>query len=403
MTADLKQAHLVKHFDHYGDLASAEDPFEAIEALRGERAVWSPEHGGFWILTGVQDQRDLLHRTDAFTTTVSGIPPYILGDNPLIPMNVDAPDHAKYRAILGPMFSPKAVEEWAAETRSTCVTLINGLAGKGKCEVMWEFARLVPLAVFQLFMGIEADQARKWTDWHWDVQNAITTNPEAQAAVMQRVLDTLRELITTRAASIDRGDDIPRRLLRSTIDERLLTEDEVLQICWNLFIASLDTTASAMVYFLYFLATHSEARNELASDLSLVPRALEELLRLNSFVISNRTATRDVDIAGVHMRAGDQVMLPTSLASRDPSEFSCPAEFQMRRLPNHHFAFGGGPHRCLGSHLARMELRIALEEWHRLIPDYHLATSSAPARRGGHLFSPEELHLEWAIRSGEAA
>lgn len=399
MTVQPVPEEVVRPFDHHDGLTDVEDQYLAIERVRGPRIAWSPLHGGFWIVTTADDYRDLLHQSDALSTEISIIPP--AHELPkMIPMNVDPPIQTKYRKLLSPLFSPKAVAAWEPEARETCRRLIDGFIDQGRCDVIWDYARVLPSSIFLSFMGFSKEGGEKWTRWHWE---SAHVEPAERVAIQQKVSGLLHEMVSARAADVDNGDDYPRRLLRSELDGRRLSVDEVVNICWNLWIAALDTTAGALAQSLHFLTRHDEDRKRLGANLDLVPQAMEELLRMHSFVIQNRTATRDIQVGEITIRKGDQVMLPSTLASRDPADFECPHQFQPERFPNRHLAFGSGPHRCLGSHLARMELRVALEEWTRRIPDYRLAAGTDVKFHGGHLFGIDEIFLEWDVASTRPA
>jgi cytochrome P450 len=392
-------AETVREFDHYQGLVAVDDQYLAIERVRGPRIAWSPLHGGFWIVTTADDYRELLRQTDALSTEVSVIP--AAREMPkMIPMNVDPPIQTKYRKVLSPLFSPKAVTAWEPEARTTCRQLIDGFIDRGRCDVIWDYARRLPSAIYLSFMGFSKEGGEKWSRWNWESGHV---EPAERNAIQKKVAGLLHEMISERQADADNGDDYPRRLLRSEIDGRRLTVEEVVNICWNLWIAALDTTAGALAQSLHFLTWHDEDRKRLGENLDLIPQAMEELLRMHSFVIQNRTAKRDIQVGEITIRKGDQVMFPSTLASRDPAEFECPHQFQMERFPNRHLAFGSGAHRCLGSHVARMELRVMLEEWTRRIPDYRLAEGTKVKFHGGHLFGIEEIFLEWDVESTRPA
>jgi cytochrome P450 len=261
------------------------------------------------------------------------------------------------------------------------------------------FARPLPMAVFGMFMGLEQHQIEplealiRQAD---DVQNAQATGGEAIMAMAA----ALGAIVEERVATCDEGDDLPRRLARTEVNGRKLTSAEILNSCHTMFVAGFDTTAGMLSMAARFFATHDEARRQLAADPSRFPDAIEEIVRLHAFVQSSRRVQQDVEIAGVQMRAGDQVLLPTSLASRDPAAVECPVDFDLDRSPNRHYGFGAGPHRCVGAHLARMELRVGLEEWFRLIPEFELAPDFVVPFAPGHVIGISELRLAWPTSGG---
>jgi cytochrome P450 len=180
------------------------------------------------------------------------------------------------------------------------------------------------------------------------------------------------------------------------VDGERLTQDEAYAFTYLLFMAGLDTVTNSLGFTWMFLAQHPGHRRQIVEDPRIIPDAVEELLRYYSFVgITNRTVSRDLEFAGVAMRGGDRIMLPTSAAGRDDEQFPDAQVVDFGREPNRHLAFAAGPHRCLGSHLARAELRIALAEWHRRIPEYRIAGTGV-TYHGGALGGPTALSLEWS-------
>ena len=198
-----------------------------------------------------------------------------------------------------------------------------------------------------------------------------------------------------RAHPRDPDHDFTSHLLRSSVDGELLTDEAVLNIFNQLMLAGLDTVKSAMSYAHLHLATHPDDRRRVVEDPAVIPYAVEEVLRAFPLVMEGRKLSQDVDFHGAQMKAGEMVMLLLPAVMYDPEHFERPDEIIIDRVKNNHLSFGGGPHRCLGSHLARMEMRVGLEEWHRRIPDYELGCDVADViERGGQL-SLRSLPLRW--------
>jgi cytochrome P450 len=210
----------------------------------------------------------------------------------------------------------------------------------------------------------------------------------AMAEYMNTVLDERRAA---------RRDDIVSYLLDIEIDGRALDDTELQQICTLLYAAGLDTVAGELGYMFLHLATHPDDRRLVTEEPSRIPAFVEETLRVYSIVTTNRIVTRDAEFAGCPMKAGDRVLLSIPAADRDPLEFSDAATFDMNRAGNRHIAFAAGPHRCLGSHLARLELQIAVEEWHRRIPEYSLGDDAEVTFHIGGVAGVDTLPLEWPV------
>ena len=198
-------------------------------------------------------------------------------------------------------------------------------------------------------------------------------------------LDQLRDITT----------DFVSFLLRSNMGDRPITHDEILTLCATIMLAGLDTTRSALGYIFHHLATHDDDRRMLVEHLERIPDAVEEFLRLYSLVIQDgRYVDQDVDFHGCQMKRGNIVWLGLAQANRDPRMYANPDEFDLERGAARHFGFGAGTHRCLGAHLARLELIIVLEEWLRRIPDFRLSTDEPIEERGGQLML-KKVPLAW--------
>jgi cytochrome P450 len=216
---------------------------------------------------------------------------------------------------------------------------------------------------------------------------------EIRAGFMLSIAGYLGELLAARRA--ERRDDIISYLVGCSVDGRPLTDAELMEMCFLLYMAGLDTVAGMIGFMFWHLAEHPDHRRALVADESLIPDAVEEFLRYYSIVNTSRVVTRDADFGGCPMKAGDRAVLPTAAANRDPRAFTDADAFVIDRRPNRHIAFGAGPHRCLGSHLARLELRVALEEWHRRIPEYGIADGATVRQDVSGVSVVENLPLVW--------
>jgi cytochrome P450 len=325
---------------------------------------------------------------------------------PLIPLNVDPPQHSKYRKVLDPLFAPKRMDEQEADITRRANVLIDGFADRGECNFTDEFAELFPSSVFLGLMGLPEDELHMFLRLRDGIlhpekhdPNAMF-DPDARAAVMQR---TGQEIYDYFGALVDDRrkrptDDVVSRFLAAEIDGDRLTRDDILDICFLFLIAGLDTVSDSLTCMYAFLATHPEHRREIVENPSCIPNAVEELLRWESPVPSGvpRVATCDTGLPnGKTVKEGTAVMVMYGAANVDPDE--CPDSFDVRfdRDVNRHIAFGAGVHRCLGSHLARRELRITLREWHRRIPDYWLKPGHEQLEYPPGLRHVKDLTLAW--------
>jgi cytochrome P450 len=385
---------LVRDFDHVFGAAFTQDPFAAFEQTRGDRAFWSPHHGGYWVLTRMADIREALQRPQQFSNWPTGIPAHVSRRERMLPLELDPPDHTAYRRVLAPMFAPKAVTARTAAIGATCAQLIDALAPKGHCDFIAEFAQPFPTTIFTNMLGLPASEADLFVGWN-NVLLHSQNDPEARRHAGVEINGYLRELIAARGE--EPRDDLVSALLESQVDGRPIERDEVQNLTFMLFVAGLDTVTAALSFCFRYLAEHAEHRRQIVADPALVPSAVEELLRVHAFINPARTVTEDLEFAGVSMKAGERVLASTALASNDPDEFADPLRVRLDRPGNRHLAFGAGPHRCAGSHLARDELTTAVSQWHLRLPEYSAAPDQQIVVHAGGAMGIDRLELVWPV------
>jgi cytochrome P450 len=290
------------------------------------------------------------------------------------------------------MFAPKAVAARTAAIGLTCTQLIDALVPKGGCDFIAEFAQPFPTTIFTNMLGLPAEESDRFVAWN-NVLLHAHADPDARRDAGIEINSYLRELIAQRRA--EPRDDLVSALLDSQVDGRPIEPDEVQNLTFMLFVAGLDTVTAALSFCFRFLAENPDHRRLLLDDPSLVPSAVEELLRVHAFINPARTVTEDLEFAGVAMKAGDRVLVSTALASNDPEEFAEPLRVRFDRPGNRHLAFGAGPHRCAGSHLARDELTTAVREWHQRIPHYSIAEGQDITVHAGGAMGIDRLELVW--------
>ncbi|HYE49653.1 MAG TPA: cytochrome P450 [Azospirillaceae bacterium] len=345
---------------------------------------------GTWVVTRAEDQRAILQNAEVFSSN-RGIFKAALGEDlPMIPLEVDPPDHQLYRGLLNPLLSPRRVDAMEAGARERAVRLIEGFRETGGCEVMHDFAFPFAVGVFLQFLGVSDDRRDEFLAW---ADQQFHGTLEQRLAAMRAVVDFMKELVALRRR--EPADDFVGFLLQARIQDRPLTDKEVLGIATLLFEAGLDTVAAAIGFDLYHLATHPDDQRRLREDRDLVKPAVEEFFRAYSTVQMTRRAVRDFEYKGVPFKAGDLVSCPSMIANRDPAEFPDPDRIDIARDNNRHTAFAYGPHRCLGSHLARRELVVGLEEFLGRIPTFRIREGTAPITCGGYVFGIENVVLDW--------
>jgi cytochrome P450 len=355
---------------------------------------------GYWVFTRHDAVRDIYKTPELFSS--ESITPW--QPDPIyrfVPTQIDAPDHIKYRRIVNPWFSPRAVDAAEARMRDLCRRLVEDVAPAGQCDFVTGFALRFPTEAFLSMAGVDPADADLFVPWVEDFFGGFSGDP-AGLEPMAKALEGIREywvaaLAERRGEAVPREGDLASHLLHSTFDDRPLTDAELLDMLTVLVLAGLDTTRATLGYLFRHLATHPEHRQRLVDDPELIPSAVEEALRYYTIVFGDgRKVTRDVEFHGVQLKKGDMVYALVSGANRDPRAYEQAGEFVIDRTRNHHMGFANGPHRCLGAHLARRELQLAVGEWLRVIPDFHLAADGELSERGGGaMMTLTSLPLAW--------
>jgi cytochrome P450 len=316
----------------------------------------------------------------------------------MIPEELDPPEHTKYRQLLTPLFAPQVIETLEPMIRSWCVELIESFLAQGHCDLNRDFARQYPTMIFLRLMGLPKGGVGDFLDTVQDrIREATSMGLSQQQSMSAAYIMAMSEYMNTvlDERRVERQNDISSYLLDLEVDGRPLDESELQQICTLLYAAGLDTVAGELGYMFLHLAQHPEHRRLVTEEPDRIPAFVEEALRVYSIVTTNRIVTRDAEFAGCPMKAGDRVLLSIPAADRDPLQFPDAATFDVDRTNNRHIAFAAGPHRCLGSHLARLEMQIAVEEWHRRIPEYSLKPGHEDLEYPPGLRSVKDLMLVW--------
>ncbi|MEI9401893.1 cytochrome P450 [Mesorhizobium argentiipisi] len=373
------------------------DPHAAVTCVHaGPPIFYAPNNTrdgrGTWVMTRARDQRTVLQDTETFSSHRS-IFASALGENwPMIPLELDPPAHGIFRSLLNPLFSPQRVRVLEPAVRERAIALIDGIVASGtSCDVMKDFAFPFAVNIFLRFLGLPDDRLAIFVGWGQDLLHGDAVKRKAAA---QRIVAFIDDLATLRRKAP--VDDFMTFLVQAQVEGRPLTDEEVRSIGVLLFVAGLDTVAAAIGFDLAYLARNPKDQQWLRSKPTRIVVAAEELLRAYPTVQMIRVATRDIDFDGVPIRKGDYISCATMIANRDPAEFECPNTIDLAREENCHTAFAHGPHRCLGSHLARREIVIGLEEWLARIPAFRIKGGTAPITHGGHVFGIDNLILDWS-------
>ena len=313
----------------------------------------------------------------------------------LLPISLDPPEHGKYRRLLNRPFSPPNMEALSDQIEARCNALIDSVIDQGGCEFIDAFGKPLPTGIFCDMLGLPQEEVKKFLEWNYVILHVHgdEAGQARQRKANEELTAYLRDLVFSRTT--DPRGDLISQMIPLEVDGHSMTADETLATAYLLFMAGLDTVTAGLGWCWNFFAENPVHRQQLIDDPALIPNAVEELLRYFAFVEDSRTLTRDAEFAGVQMKAGERIMLPTSSACRDEEEFPNALTVDFHREPNRHIAFAAGPHRCLGSHLARVEMRIAMTVWHQRIPHYRIREGAKASFHGGAVVGPDTVPLEF--------
>jgi cytochrome P450 len=368
-------------FDHH-DPRFVEDPESVIGPVREEQPVLHSDlYDGFWVLSRYDDVTSAALDHESFTSAVPGttiIPPSQPRTEPLLPIELDPPEHTRYRGLVNALFSKPRIEALRPELETLARRLLEPIAREGRGEVVAEFATPMSLGALARFMNLPEEDEEHWFDWVERMfANALLDKDDQREAV--RAVDAYIDRLIAERKEAPR-DDFIGMLLTAEVDGRRLSDPEVRQFGVLMLLAGYETTSGAMGLSLLHLAGHPEHRAQLFADpAGLAHTGVNELLRSVSPVqVFCRNAARDVDLHGQRIPAGDVVLLAYGAANHDPRAFEHPDRCILDRHPNRHVAFGHGRHLCLGANLARLELTIMVEQFAELFPDFEVDQARAP-------------------------
>jgi cytochrome P450 len=348
---------------------------------------------GYWMITRQADVRKVGQDWHSFSSAQGYMPNRPEGLPYLMPEESDPPKHTAWRQVLNPYLSPKAVANYDGQIRADANTLIDRFIDQGECEFVSAFgAKLPGWAFFKNVLGVPTDDLDMLVA---GVENGTFAPPEERAGHFAGVFEYLGGYLATRKDQPPRGDlvDVIAAGVEYENGELAPWEDRV-SILVDLTFGGIATTTYVMAGAIHHLAIHPGDRETLVDNPGLIERAVEEFVRVFPPVVAlGRSCTRDVEVQGTQMKKGDFVLLGYGAASRDPRVVENPAKIDIGRDTVLHSAFGVGPHRCIGSNLARLELRATLEEWLKRIPDFGLRPGTQPSYETGILRTMKNLDL----------
>jgi cytochrome P450 len=385
-------AHLVRDFD-FADMRGGTDVYAHFASLHDEPDVfYTPCHGGHWVATRYADMEAILTDNIAFSSHHQTVPPMPIT---LTLIEWDGALHADARKVLSPFFSPKSVSNLEQVARDLTISLIDGFHSRGECDFVKEFALKMPIIIVMSLMGLPDEDTPYLMQISEDIVRS--TDPEVQASAFQRVFDYIAHNVMPKRRATP-GNDIFSAILDARIDGgRPFTDEEIISFGAVLIAAGLDTVASTLGFLTKFLAENPDHRRALVDDPGLINDALEEMMR--RFHIANiaRVVAHDMEYKGLTFKAGDRILIPTSAAGIDPHRYEDPFTVDFARGDKKTLQFGRGPHQCIGSFLARTELRVFLQEWLKRIPEFSIKPGAVPIAVPGKANCLRYLPIVWPV------
>jgi cytochrome P450 len=394
-TTKFDMAELEEHFDHTTTAHSA-NVIDRYRVMQQRCPVaHSDQHGGFWVISKYDTIVKMLRQPDVFASGDGSTLPAVPFPVPLVPTESDEPAHSEYRDPFKPFLTPGVVGRYESVVRERTTSLIDSFCAEGKADFLTQFANRLPAQVVAGFFGFTFDDGDRYYDWVATSMNP----PNGDRALAMRAGQELSDFIVD---ALDRARANPDDTLISAIATHVTTTGTTLsqEECLGMLLAgiggALETTASALASTIVLLERFPEARADLLNDPSLIPNAVEEVLRMESpFHAARRSVRRDIEIDGHQFRAGDTVLLMYGAGNYDHEKFSAPEQFSLTRERNPHLAFGHGIHRCVGAPLAILELRVALEEILKRIPDFRVVNVEGPTVHNGATWGITRLDIEF--------
>ena len=378
------------------------NPYPSFSEIRESKCpvAHTDRWGGSWMPTRYEDVVAIAQEYETFTSRGILVLPPPPGQNEgayggvaAPPITSDPPDHHWHRRLILPVFAPQAVAKYEQGTRDLCNSLIDAFIDKGIADAAGDYAQHIPVRVIATMLGVPLEMEEEFTDWVRGVLENMTDMDRRKRA-RQNIIEFFLAQVKDRAVN-PRENDLITELMNTEVEGKKVPIEYVLGVCNLMLVAGVDTTWSAIGSTVWHMAQHPEHRKQLRDNPDLWPTAIEELLRVYAPVTMARIVDHDVEYNGCPMKAGDRVLMPFPAANRDPRVFENPDEVILDREHNRHVAFGSGIHRCAGSNLARLEVRVALQTWLDRIPEFELVDPASVTWAGGQVHGPRRCMVKF--------
>ena len=378
------------------------NPYPGYSEIRESQCpiAHTDRYQGSWLPTRYEDVVAIAHEFETFTSRQILVMPPAEGRNEgayagvaAPPITSDPPDHHWHRRLILPIFSPQSVAKYEQGTRDLCNALIDEFIDKGTADAAADYAQHIPVRVIATMLGVPLEMEPEFTEWVRGVLENMT-DKEARMKAFFNIVEFFMGQVEDRKKN-PRENDLITELMNAEVEGKKVPIEYVLGVCQLMLVAGIDTTWSAIGSCMWHMAQHPEHRKQLRENPDLWPTAIEELLRVYAPVTMARIVDHDTEFQGCPMKAGDRVLMAFPAANRDPRQFENPDEVILDRENNRHVAFGSGIHRCAGSNLARLEVRIALQTWLERIPEFELVDPTSVTWVGGQVHGPRSCMVKF--------
>lgn len=396
-------AHLVREIDMYALDGIEEGYHEAWKALQTPdmpELVWTPLTGGHWIATRGHIVKEVYENPPLFSSEVIFLPKEAGEKYQMVPTRMDPPEHTPYRKLLDSGLKLAKIRNVEEQVRQAAIDLIEPLVAKGECDFARDYANIFPVVVFMTLADLPMSDVPKLSKFAVDMTRPAGNTPEEMAATLEAGNNGFFAYVEPiiRARTGGTGDDLISIMVNGTIDGEPIEHEKALGLISLLLLGGLDTVVNFLSFFMIYLARHPEKVAEIRDDDLKLRRGVEELFRRFPVVSEARMVAVDQTYRGVELKRGDMILLPTALHGLDEADNNNPWELDWDRRAPQHSTFGGGPHRCAGLHLARLEATVTLQEWIKRIPEFKLKDGANPVYHSGIVAAVENVPLEWPVR-----
>ncbi|GDX19039.1 cytochrome P450 [Actinomycetes bacterium] len=378
------------------------NPYPGYSEIRESKCpiAHTDRYQGSWLPTRYEDVVAIAQEFETFTSRQILVMPPAEGRNEgayagvaAPPITSDPPDHHWHRRLILPIFSPQSVAKYEQGTRDLCNALIDEFIDKGTADAAADYAQHIPVRVIATMLGVPLEMEPEFTEWVRGVLENMT-DKELRMKSFVNIVEFFMGQVEDRRKN-PRENDLITELMNAEVEGKKVPIEYVLGVCQLMLVAGIDTTWSAIGSCMWHMAQHPEHRKQLRENPDLWPTAIEELLRVYAPVTMARIVDHDTEFQGCPMKAGDRVLMAFPAANRDPRQFENPDEVILDRQNNRHVAFGSGIHRCAGSNLARLEVRVALQTWLERIPEFELVDPNSVTWVGGQVHGPRSCMVKF--------